>query len=128
MKRERGDFLGIVSQPGTLSFLELGWILKSNQPLPVQIVDFKIWNFGEGGQDTEDYGFRFKAGDEWYDIKVELQHREKGRAYFGEDWEARIVERFVRYNINGEEGWGVSEWEYRNKSGRVDVYNQKMKY
>jgi hypothetical protein len=34
---------GIVSQPGTLSYLELGWILTPDgQPLPVQDVDFKV--------------------------------------------------------------------------------------
>ena len=34
--------LGVVSQPGTLSFLELGWILLNGQPLPVQEVDFQV--------------------------------------------------------------------------------------
>jgi hypothetical protein len=34
---------GIVSQPGTLSYLELGWILTPDgQPHPVQDVDFKV--------------------------------------------------------------------------------------
>jgi hypothetical protein len=32
-----------VSQPGTLSYLELGWILTPDgQPHPVQDVDFKV--------------------------------------------------------------------------------------
>jgi hypothetical protein len=34
---------GIVSQPGTLSYLELGWILTPDgQPHPVQDVNFKV--------------------------------------------------------------------------------------
>jgi hypothetical protein len=34
---------GIVSQPGTLSYLELGWILTPDgQPHTVQDVDFKV--------------------------------------------------------------------------------------
>ena len=37
---------GIVAQPGTLSYLELGWILTAaGQPLPVQDVDFKVHRF-----------------------------------------------------------------------------------
>ena len=43
-------FLGIVSQPGTFSFLQLGYIYTAGRKLPVQEVDFDIWNFGEGGQ------------------------------------------------------------------------------
>ena len=64
-------FLGVVSQPGIFSFLELGYIYdRKGKKHPVQEVDFPIWNFGEGGVDPDDYGFRFKAGDEWYDIQV----------------------------------------------------------
>ena len=33
-------------------------------------MNFPIWNFGEGGVDPDDYGFKFKAGDEWYHIQV----------------------------------------------------------
>jgi hypothetical protein len=33
----------VVSQPGTLSYLELGWILTADgQPQPVQDVDFQV--------------------------------------------------------------------------------------
>ena len=66
-------FLGVVSQPGIFSFLELGYIYdRKGKKHPVQKVDFPIWNFGEGGVDPDDYGFRFKAGDLWYDIQVSL--------------------------------------------------------
>ena len=34
---------GVVSQPGTLSVLELGWILRDGQPFPVQDVDFQVY-------------------------------------------------------------------------------------
>ena len=55
-------FLGVVSQPGTFSFLELGYIYdKKGQKHPVQEVDFPIWNFGEGGQDCSDYGFKYSS-------------------------------------------------------------------
>jgi len=110
-------FLGIVSQPGIFSFLELGYIYdRHGKKHPVQRVDFPIWNFGEGGVDPDDYGFRFKAGDEWYDIQVDVLRR--GEVMFGEDWEARVIERMCRYKVNGLDGWGVSEWEYRHKGGK----------
>ena len=30
------------------------------------------------------------------------------------------MERFCRYRLRGEEGWGISEWEYRHRGGRPD--------
>ena len=57
-------------------------------------MDFPIWNFGEGGQDPEDYGFRFRAGDQWYQLQVEVIRR--GQIFFGSDWEARVIERMCR--------------------------------
>ena len=68
---------------------------------------------GEGGRDAADYGFRFRAGGEkkkyekhfekivmsqgqWYDVQVSLRDNERGLAYFGHDWESRVIERFVR--------------------------------
>ncbi len=30
----------------------------------------KIWNYGEGGADPGDYGFRFRAGGTWYTVQV----------------------------------------------------------
>merc|ERR1712142_451294 len=110
-------FLGIVSQPGTFSYLELGYIYnRHGEKQSVQEVDFPIWNFGENGSDPEDYGFRFKAGNIWYSVAVDVQR--KGEVMFGHEWEARVVERFCGYTVNGVDGWGVSEWEYRHKDGR----------
>ena len=57
-------------------------------------MDFPIWNFGENGSDSEDYGFRFKAGNKWYSVDVDVQR--KGEAMFGHEWEARVIERFCR--------------------------------
>jgi hypothetical protein len=38
--------------------------------------------------------------------------------YVGRKWEARMVERFLRYIVNGIPGQGVSEFHYYNKGGR----------
>lgn len=44
--------------------------------------------------------------------------------YLGNDWEARIVEKLCRYNVNGVEGWGATEWQYKNFGGRPLKYKQ----
>ena len=38
--------------------------------------------------------------------------------YMGWEWEARILERFCEYVVDGVPGWGVSEWHYRHHGGR----------
>ena len=48
---------------------------------------------GEGGKDVGDYGFRFRAGGEWFSVQVRLAVEERGEAYFGGEWEGRVVER-----------------------------------
>ena len=46
---------------------------------------------------------------------------DRQQVFFGLEWEARVIERFCKYKINGEEGWGVSEWEYRNHGGKKET-------
>ncbi len=66
-------FIGVVCQPSTFSGLELGYVYsRDGQCLPVQEVDLPLWSLGEDGKDPKDFGFRFKAGDEWHYIQVRL--------------------------------------------------------
>ena len=52
--------------------MELGYVYTpEGECLPVQEIDLPLWAHGEGGNDPKDYGFRFKAGDEWHDIQVQ---------------------------------------------------------
>ena len=60
----------MVSQPGTLSLIEMGWIYNKGRKMPVEECDIQPWNLGEGGKDPADYGFRFKAGGEWFNVQV----------------------------------------------------------
>ena len=41
--------------------------------------------------------------------------------FIGWQWEARILERFCEYVIDGVPGWGVSEWHYRHYGGRPEA-------
>ena len=90
-------FLGVVSQPGTLSMIEMGWVYNRGEKFPVEEVTLEPWNLGENGKDASDYGFRFKAGGEWFDVQVTLTTQARGEAMFGSNWEARVIERFCRY-------------------------------
>ena len=38
--------------------------------------------------------------------------------FLGWEWEARILERFCEFTVDGVPGWGVSEWHYRNHGER----------
>ena len=42
--------------------------------------------------------------------------------YVGWEWEARIHEGLCRFQVNGVPGWGVSEFMYRNTTGRPEEY------
>ena len=131
-------FLGVVSQPGTLSHIEMGWVWlpgpgggwrdvsirtiasicpggEQGTKEAVQECQLEPWHLGEGGTDPGDYGFRFRAGGRWFNVQVvlvllipwycivhsmppstQVEVQDRGRAYFGEEWESRIVERFCR--------------------------------
>ena len=40
--------------------------------------------------------------------------------YIGWEWEAKIHERMCTFVVNGVPGWGISEFMYRNMSGRPE--------
>ena len=70
-------------------------------------MDLPLWQHGECGGAPLDYGFRFKAGGVWYEVLVKVV--DFAEVYMGWEWEARILERFCTYRVNGVPGWGVSE-------------------
>ena len=43
----------------------------------------------------------------------------------GWEWEARVIERFCKYEVDGVPGWGVSEWHFRNHGGMPSLYADK---
>ena len=108
-------FVGVVSQPGNFSLVEMGWVFTGGRSCPVRQVDLQPWRLGEAGRDPAQYGFRFQAGDEWYSVQVSLVSPVRGEAWYGsagQPREARVVERCCSYTVNGEPGWGVSEWQF----------------
>ena len=88
-------FLGVVSQPGTLSHIEMGWVWlpgpgggrrdvsirtiasicpggEQGTKEAVQECQLEPWHLGEAGTDPGDYGFRFRAGGRWFNVQVVL--------------------------------------------------------
>lgn len=39
--------------------------------------------------------------------------------YIGQEQECRIVERLAKFTVNGVDGWGAAEWQYRNVNDTV---------
>ena len=56
------------------------------------------------------------AGDTVYRVKAKVE--DLGIHYVGWRWEARMVERFMSYEVNGIKGRGVSEFHYHHAGGR----------
>jgi len=110
--------IGNVCQPVTSSKLELGYMYETDETLhALEWVDMPLEYLGENGVPPEDYGMRVRAtnGKEFY-IQVQVLHTQE--LYMGWEWEARIVERRCKFIVDGVEGYGISECQYRNTTGR----------
>ncbi|XP_014365016.2 uncharacterized protein LOC106716094 [Papilio machaon] len=111
--------VGVICQPLTASTMEAGVVSLPNGELhPVQWVDLQLYQHGEGGIAPKDYAFRFQAGHKVYTAQVVVEY--ESIHYVSSEWEARMVERFCRFSVNGVAGRGVSEFHYRHTDGRPD--------
>ncbi|XP_045450924.1 uncharacterized protein LOC123659795 [Melitaea cinxia] len=111
--------VGVICQPCTATSMEAGVVgLPNGDVLPIKWVDLKLYQHGEGGSAPRDYAFRIQAGDEVYTIQVLVEY--ESIHYVSQDWDARMVERFCKFIVNGVPGRGVSEFHYRHKDGRPE--------
>jgi len=114
--------VGLVCQPVTMSKLELGYMYEADGSLhALEMVDMPLEYYGEFGDPPKDYGFRVRAtnGKEYY---IQVQVLETYELFIGWEWEARIVERRCRFLVDGIEGIGISECQYRGLDGRPEQY------
>jgi len=108
--------VGMVCMPLSLSVFEYGCLYKpSGQLVSIDWCDFPMWYMGENGDAPMQYGFSFGAGGKTYEVQVDVL--EQNELFIGRKWEAKLLERMCHYRVNGNDGWGLSEWEYRNKAG-----------
>jgi len=116
--------VGVVSQLPNFSHFEIGYVYSpTNQIFPIQQVQFPLWRHGENGVTPKDYCIAFKFDGEWHELQVKIL--DCTDVFMGWEWEARLEERFAVYKMDGVEGWGVSEWNYRNFSGRPSKFSDK---
>lgn len=55
---------------------------------------------------------------------MQVQVEEAPIFYIGWEWEARIHERMCKFTVNGVPGWGISEFMYRNMTGRPEEFER----
>jgi len=102
-----------ICQPHTCSKLKLGYVSsKSGLITFLDGCDLELTHHGEAGQPSEDYAFQLTAGGHEY--LVQVKSRSLASHYLGEDSEAKNVELFAEYDVNGIPGYGIVEWNYRN--------------
>lgn len=101
--------------------LDIGYVCSPEGKYePMKWTDFKLYQHGEDGVAPKDIAFQFRAGEKFYFLQVEVEHQ--AEHYTGANWEARMVERFVKCKLDGVPGYGVSEFHYNNKNGRPEEY------
>ncbi|XP_034831391.1 uncharacterized protein [Maniola hyperantus] len=111
--------VGVICQPSTATSMEAGAVsLPNGVVLAVEWVDLQLYQHGEGGSAPRDYAFRMQAGDQVYTVQVLVEY--ESVHYVSSEWEARMVERFCSFNVNGVRGRGVSEFHYRHRDGRPE--------
>lgn len=107
--------IGVVCQPHTCTTLECGFVCLANGSIwPVDHCSLELANHGEGGDPPRQYGFVFLAGDQEYQMQVDIE--ERMAHFYGEEQECQIFECFARYKVNGVPGTGICEWQNRNVS------------
>ena len=63
--------------------------------------------------------------DKFCDVYLQVKVIDTVEVFIGWEWEARILERFCEYTVDGVPGWGVSEWHYRHFGGRPQQYEDQ---
>ena len=63
--------------------------------------------------------------DKFCDMYFQVKVIDTVEVFIGWEWEARILERFCEYTVDGVPGWGVSEWHYRHFGGRPQKYEDQ---
>ncbi|KAL8583173.1 hypothetical protein ACOMHN_046557 [Nucella lapillus] len=108
--------VGAVSQPGMLSHLRTGCLTyATGEVVPVSAVSLNLWEVGEQeGHPPAQWAFTFVADAVLYE--VEVRTKTDAVLYHEDDRGGVVHEVFCDVTLNGREGWGLSEFFYRNQS------------
>ncbi|XP_059468869.1 uncharacterized protein LOC132192778 [Neocloeon triangulifer] len=103
--------VAVICQPCTSSRLEAGYYCSPKGEIEaIEKVDLELYRHGEGGTPPTDYAFHYKAGGRTRLLQVKVIASSEHLVS-----ETRMVERFVEVFSDGLQGWGVSEWNYKQK-------------
>jgi len=115
--------IGKICMPRTLSRLPIGYVISPSGAMSVMTsTDLELHKLGEDGQPPKECEFSFHAGGERFHVKCYVL--DAPIFYMGLNWEARIHERMCVFDVNGIKGWGISEWDYRNETGKPDHFKE----
>lgn len=120
-----------MSQPGLTRF-EYGYVMHPDGlKVPLDWCDIPLDRLGVQPGTVDSYRFEFGAGGVRYRVDCEIL--EKPSVFFGPEWEAQVIEQMAVFRVEDVErrriqkGWGISEWEYRNLSGKPVLKNSEVK-
>eukprot|EP00057_Strongylocentrotus_purpuratus_P019259 XP_011673733.1 PREDICTED: uncharacterized protein LOC100890479 [Strongylocentrotus purpuratus] len=117
--------VGVFSIPGYLSHLSIGYLFMPNGvKYALTSTDICLPKLMPGNQPPDKYSFTFSIEDGrklWVKVEVEASPV----FYMGPNWEVKVHERKAKFTVSGVKGWGISEFLYRNDSGRPNHYEQE---
>lgn len=103
--------IGVISHPSTMSHFEVGYVVHKNKTIDtIESCDLQLYQHGENGTPGKTIAFTFIAGKKCYVVKAVVEY--EAVHYKGHDNEAKLIERFLKYNVNGVQGRGIAEWHY----------------
>lgn len=103
----------LVSLQPTMSHLITGFVSdKDGNKIPIYACDRPLYTIGEDGQPPEKYDFTLTAGAR--QLHVECEMVQAPYYYCGWNKEAKLHVYMCKAKLNGVEGRGMCEFEYRN--------------
>ncbi|XP_052244782.1 uncharacterized protein LOC127853955 [Dreissena polymorpha] len=126
---EDGSNLNIsaISMPATTSRLHCGFLFHPDGSLDkMSWCDLEFHHLGDDGTPVSDFTIRFKAGDKTRTVTAKVL--DTRQFYIGDGRDAKIFERYVRYEMDGVVGYGLSEWEYVNNDGTDPQNNMGLNF
>lgn len=114
--------VGILSQPSFfLSSLKVGYICSRDGVYqPITKCNFELYSYGEKGTPPQHQNFIVHTAKQKYFVQIKVE--DSAVRYIGGDWESKVFNQFVSCTVSGIKGQGLTEYLYRNATGRpVDV-------
>lgn len=111
--------LHLVSLSGsTMSHLVTGFVIeRDGTKSPIYSCNTHLYDIAEDGQPPDAYSLGVIAGGKSYELKV--TKTDSAVYYCGWNWEAKLHSYMCKASVNGINGFGMCEFEYRNINGKI---------